>query len=524
MLRGVTIFGLLFGAALFLRLALLPLIHNPGISDQNHYYNLGLRLLQGHGLTIDYVWHFHRLSDSIAHPIDHWMPLAGVASAAGMVLFGEGPRAALTVFILAGSLVPILVYIGARQLRLPRYDALLAGAFAVALPDVVWHSLRSDTAVLNMVLISGAVLAFIHAYSRDCRAYFVLSGACAGLAYLNRNDALIFLPMLLMTLTTWHILPGGTTTWRRSGIAFALTVGSFALLIAPWLVRNALVLGMLGSPETSKMFFMVDWRDHYAFNRPLTLASMLERQTIQQLIFKRAFELLAAVKQIIVSLDIVLPVLVPLGAGIALWERRWYFLRWVTPVAWWLIGILVAYPLLVPIKSQSGSFEKAYLSILPLLIPVGMAALHRLVPNGNWRGWFVFLTVCLMALRSYDVLRSETALANAHYADAARVAALLATLPDRTGDGEVRLMVQDPFVMRYVGVRSIMTPSSSRDDALALAAQYHIDYAQFPAARPELDAVAAGNVPDNRFELVASLPRPGRSDLQIYALHPEEAP
>ena len=79
--------------AFIFRLALLSLVHNPGLHDPLHYFNLGRRLSQGHGFTIDYVWHYSRMPSEISHGIDHWMPLAGVASAAGISLGGQSPQA-----------------------------------------------------------------------------------------------------------------------------------------------------------------------------------------------------------------------------------------------------------------------------------------------------------------------------------------------------------------------------------------------------------------------------------------------
>lgn len=61
------------------RIALMSMVHNPGLHDPAHYFILGRRLSQGHGFTIDYVWHYSRVPDDIVHATDHWMPLAGAA-------------------------------------------------------------------------------------------------------------------------------------------------------------------------------------------------------------------------------------------------------------------------------------------------------------------------------------------------------------------------------------------------------------------------------------------------------------
>lgn len=160
MKRSFLILLLILLAGLGLRLAFLSLIHNPGLHDQNHYYNLGRRLLDGEGFTIDYVWHYNDVPAEIVNPVDHWMPLPGVAVWAGMLLAGENARAALIFFIAAGLLLPLLSYWGAKELGVSEFSALAAAGFTVFIPDLLSYSLRADTSILNALLISLSCLLF----------------------------------------------------------------------------------------------------------------------------------------------------------------------------------------------------------------------------------------------------------------------------------------------------------------------------------------------------------------------------
>ena len=96
--------------AVVFRLALLSLVHNPGLHDPLHYFNLGRRLSQGQGFTIDYVWHYSRMPVELVHDTDHWMPLAGVAAAVGLTVGGGSIQSALALFLLAGTLIPLLAF------------------------------------------------------------------------------------------------------------------------------------------------------------------------------------------------------------------------------------------------------------------------------------------------------------------------------------------------------------------------------------------------------------------------------
>ena len=253
----------------------------------------GGALAQGQGFTIDYVWHYSRLPDEVTHPIDHWMPLAGVAAAAGIRIGGEDAKAAAAVFLVAGGLLPLVVFAWSKQLHLSDKSALIAAAFGAVLPDLVWNSLRTDTTILGAVFVGLAILYFNRGLSRSNKPDLVLAGAFAGLAYLTRNDALLALPVFAVSIAI-----RSRAAWLRSRPqallrSLLIVFAAFAVVIAPWLIRNQHELGMLGTAETSRMFFMVEHHDHYAYGLPITLESMLQRGTVPELLEKRLFELAA---------------------------------------------------------------------------------------------------------------------------------------------------------------------------------------------------------------------------------------
>lgn len=510
-------------AGLLFRIGLLTFINNPGLNDQNHYYNLGTRLLNGDGFSIDYIWHYSSLPDEIVHPIDHWMPLAGVAVAIGMAMSGETPQAALIVFIIAGVLLPILVFISAKQYALSDELALISASFAVVIPDFVWNSLRTDTTILNMLFITACIIALTYAIQKARWWGYVICGLLGGIAYITRNDSVIILPMAFVTVLTYAIW-GKDLVNRKQLWQVILVPIAFFIAITPWLIRNYETLGMLGSPETSRMFFMIDAKQHYAYNIPITLETMLEQQTIQEIVAKRLFELAAAIKQMIISLDSILPILLPLGFIYLLSKRHRTHLLTLSPALIWLLGILVAYPILLPYKSQSGSFEKAYLTIIPMLLPLSAIAIEQIFIKGRWRYIAVAITLALMLLNSFEFVRQESQFADTYYASINLVANRLETLPDVTGDGEVRLMTQDPYVMSYFGYSSVMIPlTTTREDVLEIARLYDIDYLQMPAGRPVLDAIFTENEQDTRFVWVDDIIENGRIAFRLYELRPTES-
>ncbi len=499
--------------ALGLRLALLGLAQNPGISDPAHYYNLGRRLQNGDGFTIDYVWHYGRMPVDLPHATDHWMPLPGLAVALGMLAGGVNIPAALALFVLAGSLTPALAFVAAKQLSQADSCALTAAALAAFLPELTLNSLRTDTTILNVVFVVSGFL-FAQESAKSGRGLGALFGGIAfGLAHLTRNDSVILFGLYAAYLLLADAR--GRQRLRRNHLALLLL--AFALSIAPWHIRNLQAIGSLGSPQMSRMPFMVEPRDLYAYGIPITLESLLERQSVAQLLGKRLFEFAAAWKQMGAALQLPLVILAPAGLFLLFARSRRGLLRQILPVMLWVAAILIIYPILMPVHNQGGSFKKLFISIIPLLIPLGAMALHAMIRRAGWRNAILLISLVWLAWSSYDLVKRETVLADRFYASMQVLLDRLETLPDQTGDGELRLMSQDPYILSALGYSSVVTPLASREDTLDLARQFEIDYLLLPAARPALDPLYLGSESDPRFKLAAHVDDAGEIPFELYS-------
>jgi hypothetical protein len=108
---------------------------------------------------------------------------------------------------------------------------------------------------------------------------FVLAGLFAGLATFARNDGLFVLVALgvVFLFDRWR-------AWRSAGarrptISFAAAVGSvavFALVMAPWWIRQLAVFGSLSpTTATGKVFFIRDIGEWNSITIPATLDHLL---------------------------------------------------------------------------------------------------------------------------------------------------------------------------------------------------------------------------------------------------------
>lgn len=493
---------IIVGAFLFRALLAVLYVRFPGIADPNFYYNSALRLLDGHGFTIDYIWNYALAPASLIHPEDNWMPLTTVLAALPQIFYrtadGVFNPASLLLFMLAGSLLPLISFWGARLLRLADGAALYAAAATAVIPELVLNSVRTDTTVPTALLTGVAVLAFVQGLRAGGFGWMALAGAASGLTCLTRNDGLLLLPgFLVFTIVAWW---AGRRGWTpKPHLRWALLVPLVMLLVvSPWLARNYAEFGTLGSAETRKMFFYTDNLDHYAFDGDFTLETMLAAQTPAELIGKRLFEFAAGIKLIIEGLGGFLAVAVPGGLILLLACRDKPRLVAIALPLILLLGAFIAYPILIPYKAQAGSLKKEILVLLPLLVPLGAYALQEAVPNTRIRLGAMALSVTLLAAGAFDLVRQDGAFAQNYLRAMQTMAAEARNLPDVNGDGELIFMAQDQFMLRFVGLRSIMYPHEDLDTTLDVAERYGVDYLLFPADRPQLAAIQAGTATDPR--------------------------
>jgi len=501
--------------ALALRLLVLQFVQHPGTADPNHYYNLGLRLVEGHGLTIDYIWQFNDPPDQLEHPDDYWMPVTGIVTAASMKLFGTDVRGAVGLNIIIGSLIPMLAYAAARQFGLVSVPSLLAAAFTAVLPEFVLNSVRTDTTVPNVPLFVGSCLLFIHGLRTGRALAFAGSGLLAGLSYLTRSEGALLIPAFMLILlihARWGRPYSAPGYWR-----YAVLIPVLALIVTlPWFLRNLQVNGTLTTPKIEYMFFLTDYREHFVYDTELSLQTLLASQTPQQLIGKRLFEMAASLKIMYTTLDIFLPIALTGGLLLLLWGRdrgRWLAL---SPALLLLAGFFIFYTVLVPFKSQGGSFKKAYLTLIPLLVPVAAYAIERVATGRSLQIGTVAIAIAFMSANAVELVRADARAVNTYLSTAQQLSEIAHTLPDRNGDGQIVLMTQDPFMLRFVGIRSVMYPMEDRETVIEVANRYWVDYLLMPAARPSLDPIFFDTEQDARFTFVQRVPA---TNMQFYSLN-----
>jgi 4-amino-4-deoxy-L-arabinose transferase-like glycosyltransferase len=114
---------------------------------------------------------------------------------------------------------------------------VLAALVATLHPYLVWHDIHVNREILDGLLAAAIVLLALLAYERRSLPLALGLGAVSGLAILS-NARLLLLPLVLAPYVAWRVRRAG-----RAIAAAALVVVGAALVTAPWVVRNKVVIG-----------------------------------------------------------------------------------------------------------------------------------------------------------------------------------------------------------------------------------------------------------------------------------------
>lgn len=138
--------------------------------------------------------------------------------------------------IALAALTAILVYEIGRRYLSPA-AGLLAALIATLSPYLVWHDVHVNREIVDQPLAAALVLLALVTVERRSVGLAALLGVVCGLAILG-NTRLALLPVLLGAYVAWRL---GRD--RRALAAAAVVVAGAALAVAPWVVRNGIVVG-----------------------------------------------------------------------------------------------------------------------------------------------------------------------------------------------------------------------------------------------------------------------------------------
>jgi 4-amino-4-deoxy-L-arabinose transferase-like glycosyltransferase len=181
----------------------------------------------------------HYGTPAMDHPTD-WSPGAPLLYAGVYYLTGGvHPDLARSAVALLGALMVLLVYLIGRRVGGP-VVGLVAAALTAIYPTFIDNNEQFVSEPIAAFTLAACVLGFLWASDRARSAWaWLVPGLFLGLTALTRPEYLIFafLLGLLVLVRAWR--------WRGVRVAVASTavfVAAFALVLAPWTIRNYIVL------------------------------------------------------------------------------------------------------------------------------------------------------------------------------------------------------------------------------------------------------------------------------------------
>ena len=204
-----------------------------GIHDPLLYYLLGIQIAEGNG---------YRLLDGTPtafYPVGYPAALGGVFALVRHTPIPDNLVLASGFFnVFLGVATVVLAYEVGRRLFSPSVG-LLAALWLAVFPNLIYHTAAYLSETLFNFLMLAALLVLLAVDWRErppTRARLALFGAILGLSALVRPISLLFLPLLF---AVWLYAGFG---WRRALEATALALVATAAVIAPWAIRNAVVM------------------------------------------------------------------------------------------------------------------------------------------------------------------------------------------------------------------------------------------------------------------------------------------
>lgn len=271
--------------ALAVRVLVAALVGEPPWTDSAYYFASAREIASGHGLTVPFLWSFLETQGALTAdpglPIPshaHWMPLTSFVAAASMAVLGPHWWAAqVPMVVLSAALTP-LAYLAALDLWGSRIAAVVGAVLVIFCgPLLLFGSIVENFAVFGLAGL-GALYAAMRAARGDPRRrwWLVASGAFVGIATLARIEGVL---LSISTATAW-LIGMGWSPWPSGGRRFGWMAGvgsfaAFAVVVAPWLIRNLQTFGELLPSTGGSTLWIKSYNEQFSISADTSLATYL---------------------------------------------------------------------------------------------------------------------------------------------------------------------------------------------------------------------------------------------------------
>ncbi|MBK8913623.1 MAG: glycosyltransferase family 39 protein [Phycisphaerales bacterium] len=217
------LFALLVRAVYLIEIRSIPFVHHL-VADAEAYRNWARRIALGDWLG--------------GSEIFYQAPLYPYFLAVVMRTVGEGPLMVRLVQAMVGSAAVVLLF-HAGRVAFSRGVGITAALVLALYPPAIFFDGLIQKAVLDGVGVCALLLLAIRCTAQPSLGRFAALGACTGLLILSRENALLFVPVIV----GWCLWTLTDIPWRIRALRSAACLAGVAAVLLPVGIRNAWVGG-----------------------------------------------------------------------------------------------------------------------------------------------------------------------------------------------------------------------------------------------------------------------------------------
>jgi len=355
--------------------------------DADYYTATGLQLARGEGFSEPFIWNYLAAPNGLPHPSHgYWLPLPSLLAALGMLVTGDlGFAGAKIGFILLAAIIPPLTASIAHTLTESRQNAVLAGIFAIF--SIFYLPYYPTTDTFGLYMLFGGLFFILPTGVRNGLARSLIFGLLAGLMYLTRADALIWLLVALAMAIFQNNSRQSHSSPRfpLSALRIALVLIGFFVIIIPWLIRNQLEFGTPFSPGGITAAWFTSYNQLFAFPADQFSFEQWWSSGIREILKVRWWALGQNIQTMLaVQGGLFLTPFMVIGA----WQLR-HDIRINLGLAAWLATFLVM-TFVFPFAGARGGLFHSGAALQPLFWALAAIGLDGFVAWGNRvRGWHI---------------------------------------------------------------------------------------------------------------------------------------
>jgi len=480
----------------------------PGYMDADYYYAGGVQLFRGKGFNEPFLWNYLDNPDGLPHPSHtYWMPLTSIVVALGMLLTGsEDFLSARIFFILVAALLPLWSARITYAFTFDRNKAMLAGWWAVFSGFYLIYIVNTDSFGLYMGL--GSLFLFLAFVPRfDNRLLIIVGqflglGVVSGLMHLARADGLLWFAAAMFLVVWFNILRakysitvGCKKRFLVTWILFLCVTVGYLVVMVPWYLRNIQLYGKLLSPASSRVFWLTDYNQMFAYpaQEVLNISQWSSVLPIEHFQIRWRALITNLKTTLAVQGEIFLLPLILLGV----WKLRRYTITQFAS-GMWLLTLFVM-TIVFPLAGQRGGFLHSGAALQPFLWMAAAVGFEVVVRYGSRkRGWnsdmamrvlgagLILISIILSSFLLLQRVVGEDFSRPLWRRNWDRTAEIERELQRRGANlGDIVIVNNPAGYFLATGRQAITLPYGDEDTLLKLAIRYHAKYLIIDENTPE---------------------------------------